>query len=41
MPARLQEFQAGEYYHIFHRGAEGQKIFFEIENYLYFLRLLF
>ncbi len=41
MPARLQEFQAGEYYHIFHRGAEGQKIFFETENYLYFLRLLY
>ena len=41
MPARKQEFQAGEYYHIFHRGAGGQKIFFETENYLYFLRLIF
>jgi len=40
MPARNQEFQAGEYYHIFHRGANRQKIFFETENYLYFLRLL-
>ena len=40
MPARQQEFQAGEYYHIFHRGAGGQKIFFEAENYLYFLRLV-
>jgi REP element-mobilizing transposase RayT len=40
MPARRQEFQAGEYYHIFHRGAGGQKIFFETENYLYFLRLV-
>ncbi len=38
MPARRQEFQAGEYYHIFHRGTGGQKIFFEMENYLYFLR---
>jgi REP element-mobilizing transposase RayT len=40
MPARNQEFQAGEYYHIYHRGANRQKIFFEVENYLYFLRLL-
>lgn len=40
MPARQQEFQAGEYYHFFHRGDAGQKIFFETENYLYFLRLL-
>jgi len=40
MPARNQEFQADEYYHIYHRGADRQKIFFEPENYLYFLRLL-
>jgi len=40
MPARFQEFQAGEYYHIYHRGAGRQKIFFETGNYLYFLRLL-
>lgn len=40
MPARQQEFLVGEYYHIFHRGAEGQKIFFETENFLYFLRLV-
>jgi REP element-mobilizing transposase RayT len=40
MPARNQEFQAGEYYHIYHRGANRQKIFFEAENHLYFLRLL-
>jgi REP element-mobilizing transposase RayT len=40
MPARNQEFQAGEYYHIYHRGADRQKIFFETENYFYFLRLL-
>jgi len=40
MPARLQEFLAGEYYHIFHRGAGGQKIFFEADNFLYFRRLV-
>jgi len=40
MPYRYQEFQAGEYYHIYHRGGDRQKIFFEEENYLYFLRLL-
>jgi len=40
MPARNQEFQVGEYYHIYHRGANRQKIFFEMENYLYFLRLV-
>ncbi|MGH7494424.1 MAG: hypothetical protein ACREOO_18790 [bacterium] len=34
MPARHQEFQAGEYYHIYHRGVNRQKIFFETENYL-------
>jgi len=40
MPARHQEFQAGEYYHIYHRGVNRQKIFFETENYMYFLRLV-
>jgi REP element-mobilizing transposase RayT len=40
MPARNEEFQAGEYYHVYHRGAERQKIFLEMENYLYFLRRL-
>jgi len=40
MPYRYAEFQAGEYYHVYHRGADKQKIFFESENYLYFLRLL-
>ena len=40
MPYRYQEFQAGEYYHIYHRGGDRQKIFFENENYPYFFRLL-
>ena len=40
MPYRRIEFQAGEYYHIYHRGQDRQKIFFEDENYLYFLTLL-
>ncbi len=40
MSYRYQEFQAGEYYHIYHRGRNRQKIFFETRNYLYFLRLL-
>jgi REP element-mobilizing transposase RayT len=40
MPYRYAEFQAGEYYHVYHRGGDQQKIFFENENYLYFLRLL-
>ena len=40
MPYRRIEFQAGEYYHIYHRGQDRQKIFFENENYLYFLKLL-
>ena len=40
MPYRYIEFQAGEFYHIYHRGANKQKIFFEADNYLYFSRLL-
>jgi hypothetical protein len=38
MPYRRIEFQAGEYYHIYHRGQDRQKIFFENENYLYFTK---
>ena len=40
MPYRYTEFQAGKYYHLFYRGADKQKIFFEDENYFYFLRLV-
>ncbi len=40
MPYRREEFRAGEYYHIYNRGSNRQPIFFERENYLFFLRLL-
>lgn len=40
MPVRLTEFFAGECYHIYHRGANGQRIFFDTENYYYFMRLI-
>jgi len=32
--------EEGKYYHFFNRGNNSQKVFFEPENYLYFLRLL-
>jgi putative transposase len=40
MPARLQEFQAGEFYHLYQRGGDRQRIFFESDNYFYFIRLV-
>jgi REP element-mobilizing transposase RayT len=40
MPYRNVEFRAGEYYHLYNRGNNFQPIFFERENYLYFLRQL-
>lgn len=40
MPYRDVEFRAGEYYHLYNRGNNFQPIFFERENYLYFLRQL-
>ncbi|MBC8235728.1 transposase [bacterium] len=40
MPYRNVEFRAGEYYHLYNRGNNFQPIFFERDNYLYFLRLL-
>ena len=39
MPYRKVEFFAGEHYHLYNRGSNLQPIFFERENYLYFLRL--
>ena len=39
MPYRDVEFLAGEHYHIYNRG-NNSAIFFERENYLYFLRQL-
>lgn len=40
MPRRSLTFQSGCYYHLYNRGYACQNIFFERENYLYFLRLL-
>jgi REP element-mobilizing transposase RayT len=34
-----QPLEKGSYYHIFNRGNNGNDIFFENENYLYFLKL--
>ncbi|MDJ1171277.1 transposase [Roseofilum sp. BLCC_M154] len=38
MPYRQVQFQQGCYYHIYNRGNNRQAIFFETDNYLYFLR---
>ena len=38
MPRRQVIFQADNYYHIYNRGNNRQPIFFERDNYLYFLR---
>jgi putative transposase len=40
MPKRKEKFLSGHFYHIYNRGEKQQSIFFERENYLYFLRLL-
>lgn len=38
MPRRQTPFVQGLYYHIYNRGNNRQSIFFQPENYLYFLR---
>jgi len=38
MPRRQTPFVTGLYYHIYNRGNNRQNIFFQPENYLYFLR---
>ena len=38
MPRRQRSLQPGHYYHLYNRGNNRQTIFFERENYLYFLR---
>ena len=38
MPRRAISLIAGEYYHVYNRGHNRQNIFFERENYLFFLR---
>ncbi len=40
MPRRQVPLVAGNYYHVYNRGHNRQNIFFERENYLYFLRQL-
>jgi putative transposase len=38
MPKRSIELRSGHYYHLYNRGNNRQPIFFDRENYLYFLR---
>lgn len=37
MPRRLIQFETGLYYHLYNRGVNRQKIFFEWKNYDFFL----
>lgn len=39
MPQTKQTIEYGQYYHIYNRGNNRNDIFFEVENYNYFLRL--
>jgi REP element-mobilizing transposase RayT len=38
MPRRATPFLPDQYYHFYNRGNNRQAVFFERENYLYFLR---
>ena len=38
MPYRRRRFVAGDHYHVYNRGNNYTRVFFERENYLYFLR---
>lgn len=40
MPRRISNFSAGDYYHVYNRGAGRELIFFEPDNYTYCLRLV-
>ncbi|MEO1352878.1 MAG: transposase, partial [Cyanobacteria bacterium J06635_15] len=40
MPRRKIAFAPGHYYHLYNRGNNHQNIFFERDNYLFFLRQL-
>ncbi len=40
MPSRQTPLQAENFYHIYNRGNNRQNIFFDRENYIYFLRLM-
>ncbi|WP_244140763.1 hypothetical protein [Kaistella flava (ex Peng et al. 2021)] len=37
---QIEKIEFGRFYHIFNRGNNSQDIFFEEENYSYFLKLL-
>jgi putative transposase len=39
MPFRQESFAAGNYYHLYNRGVNREKIFFSKENFLYCIRL--
>jgi len=38
MPRREIQLCEGEYYHLYNRGNNRERIFYERENYLFFLR---
>ncbi|MCL5994750.1 MAG: transposase, partial [Chloroflexi bacterium] len=38
MPRRSDEFRAGCYYHLYNRGVNKERIFFDNENFAFFLR---
>ena len=40
MAQRRIPLQTGNFYHVYNRGNNRQTIFFERENYIYFLRLV-
>jgi len=40
MPRRYVKFVKGNFYHVYNRAKNQQKIFYESDNYLYLLRLL-
>jgi putative transposase len=40
MPQRRTPLQTGNFYHVYNRGNNRSSIFFERENYVYFLRLV-
>ncbi|MBH8555525.1 transposase [Nostocaceae cyanobacterium CENA357] len=40
MPRRQTPLQTGNFYHVYNRGNNRQRIFFERENYIYFLKLV-
>jgi REP element-mobilizing transposase RayT len=40
MPYRTTSFCSGETYHLYNRGNNYQQVFFEGENYFFFLRLM-